>query len=434
METDFAIAAAASLRLAHPVSGHRNFRNFRVPRQLSRRKWNLAGAGATTLAVSVAAGLGSPRKAPRQGARAGGAGRAARAFGGQLEEEVAAAAEVVQKALALVQALACDMDVAPPSLGKEIEACDVTAGISTIKPGDSTPVTAADFAIQGLVSRALKQRFPADRFMGEEDSKELREDEDLCNLALELCSNFGGSISREEFLQCVDAGLEADQGQQRVWVLDPIDGTKGFVTGQGYVIGLSLLADGVPLIGVMGNPNVQSTPPIMIAVKGQGLRWWPAAGSGPLDFKVVKPDWAEQDFTLPTDPTDPTDAAAPKEGVDFPPWLLSPQSTRDACRPFGPRADGSELCCGSMVKYFAVATGSHCGYVQYEKELKTWDHACGVICVAESGGAARVTDAEGQEVTFPGRKFRVAGGIVSCSRWCTPAMRAALMEACAGNL
>ena len=26
-----------------------------------------------------------------------------------------------------------------------------------------------------------------------------------------------GSISREEFLQCVDAGLEADQGQQRVW-------------------------------------------------------------------------------------------------------------------------------------------------------------------------------------------------------------------------
>jgi glutathione S-transferase len=32
----------------------------------------------------------------RPGARAGGAGRAARAFGGQLEEEVAAAAEVAQ--------------------------------------------------------------------------------------------------------------------------------------------------------------------------------------------------------------------------------------------------------------------------------------------------------------------------------------------------
>jgi len=349
-------------------------------------------------------------------------------FGGQLEEEVTAAAEVVQKALGLVQALACDMDVAPPSLGKEIEACDVTAGISAIKPGDSTPVTAADFAIQGLVSKALKQQFPADRFMGEEDSKELREDSELCDLALELCSKFGGGdLTREDFLTSIDAGLEADEGQERVWVLDPIDGTKGFVTGQGYVIGLSLLAGGVPLIGVMGNPNVTSTPPIMIAVKNQGLRWWPAKG-GPVDFEAPKPAWASRDFVLP-----PT-ASSPEEGVDYPPWLLSPQSTRDACRPFGPLADGSELCCGSMVKYFAVAAGSHCGYVQYEKDLKTWDHACGVLCVAESGGAASVTDANGDEVVFPGRKFHVAGGIVSCSRWCTPEMKAALMEACAGNL
>lgn len=42
-------------------------------------------------------------------------------FGGELEAEVKAAADVVQKALLLVQALACDMDVAPPSLGKEME-------------------------------------------------------------------------------------------------------------------------------------------------------------------------------------------------------------------------------------------------------------------------------------------------------------------------
>ena len=35
-------------------------------------------------------------------------------------------------------------------------------------------------------------------------------------------------------------------------VLDPIDGTKGFMTGQGYMIGLSLLMDGEAIIGVMG--------------------------------------------------------------------------------------------------------------------------------------------------------------------------------------
>jgi len=345
-----------------------------------------------------------------------------------LAPEVEAAAEAVQRAMQLVQALACDMDVAPPSLGKEMEACDVTAGISKIKPGDSTPVTAADYAIQGLVSALLTKRFPSDRFMGEEDAGDLRADPDLCQLALDLCSKFGEAATKETFLESVDAGLEPDRGKnERVWVLDPIDGTKGFMTGQGYVIGLSLLVDGEPILGVMGNPNAVTTPPIMLAVKGQGLRWWPAEGSGPLDFELEKPDWASRDFTLP-----PPSSGELREGIDFPPWLLSPQSTREACRPFGD-APASELCCGSMVKYFAVAAGSHCGYVQYEKHLKTWDHACGVICVQESGGAACVTDAAGQQVCFPDRKFLVHGGIVSCSRWCSEDVRQLLLEAAATN-
>ena len=38
-------------------------------------------------------------------------------------------------------------------------------------------------------------------------------------------------------------------------MLDPIDGTKGFMTGQGFVIGLALLdAHGDALVGVMGVP------------------------------------------------------------------------------------------------------------------------------------------------------------------------------------
>ena len=44
-----------------------------------------------------------------------------------------------------------------------MDACDTTAGVSFIKEGDSTPVTAADFAIQGLVSQTLRAAFPADR-------------------------------------------------------------------------------------------------------------------------------------------------------------------------------------------------------------------------------------------------------------------------------
>ena len=60
-------------------------------------------------------------------------------------------------------------------------------------------------------------------------------------------------------------------------MLDPIDGTKGFMTGQGYVIGLALVdGKGEALIGVMGVPTEAESPPIMAAVKGHGLRWWQA--------------------------------------------------------------------------------------------------------------------------------------------------------------
>ena len=55
--------------------------------------------------------------------------------------------------------------------------------------------------------------------MGEEDSSELRSNEELCNLALALCNAHGGGArSREEFLESVDKGLEEDRGQERTWV------------------------------------------------------------------------------------------------------------------------------------------------------------------------------------------------------------------------
>ena len=61
------------------------------------------------------------------------------------------------------------------------------------------------------------------------------------------------------------------------------------------------------------------------------------------------------------------------------------------------------------------------------QELKTWDHACALICVSESGGTA--TDALGAPVTFPGRSFRVAGGVVCASRFASDEVKQALLEA-----
>jgi len=334
------------------------------------------------------------------------------AFGG-LEAEATAAVNCVQRAMQLCNALACEMQmVESSSTGKQMDACDTTAGVSFIKPGDSTPVTAADFAIQGLVSGALRSAFPDDRFMGEEDASDLRADSELCTLALRLCSEFGGDADEAAFLSAVDNGLEPPRGDgERTWVLDPIDGTKGFMTGQGYTIGLALLdADGRALLGVMGVPSEEEAPPIMMAVRGHGLSWWDAVGSAPVEYEVPQPAWAEGG-----------------DASQSPPWLISPQKAASECMPFGPDHAPSVVCCGAMIKYFQVAAGRYAGFIQYEEALKTWDHACGLICVQEAGGTA--TDAQGGEVVFPAREFSVSGGVVCASRWASAEAQEAMLEA-----
>lgn len=47
------------------------------------------------------------------------------------------------------------------------------------------------------------------------------------------------------------------------WILDPIDGTRGFVRGGDalYVVGLALVVEGEIVLGVMGCPNWQEDNP-----------------------------------------------------------------------------------------------------------------------------------------------------------------------------
>jgi myo-inositol-1(or 4)-monophosphatase len=84
--------------------------------------------------------------------------------------------------------------------------------------GDLTPVTAADRGAEELLRRMIKARFPAHGILGEE---------------------FGPENIEAEF----------------VWVLDPVDGTKSFVTGVplfGTLI--ALLHRGEPVLGCIHQP------------------------------------------------------------------------------------------------------------------------------------------------------------------------------------
>jgi len=44
--------------------------------------------------------------------------------------------------------------------------------------------------------------------------------------------------------------------QTLTWILDPIDGTKGFIRGEHFCVALGLAHDGRPVLGVLGCPNM----------------------------------------------------------------------------------------------------------------------------------------------------------------------------------
>jgi myo-inositol-1(or 4)-monophosphatase len=93
-----------------------------------------------------------------------------------------------------------------------------TIGVENKGGKSFDPVTAADHAGEAAMRQMIKQTFPSHGIVGEE---------------------FGNEAEDAEY----------------VWVLDPIDGTRGFITGLptwGTLIGL--LKNGTPVYGVMSQP------------------------------------------------------------------------------------------------------------------------------------------------------------------------------------
>ncbi|MFH1743902.1 MAG: inositol monophosphatase family protein [bacterium] len=108
------------------------------------------------------------------------------------------------------------------------------SGFNVETKADNSPVTIADHEAEELITQRLSRSFPDDGIIGEEHG--------------------------------------AQQGRSnRVWAIDPIDGTKAFVRGVplfGTTIGL--LEDGKSILGVIHLPALNET---IAAFQGHGCLW-----------------------------------------------------------------------------------------------------------------------------------------------------------------
>lgn len=228
--------------------------------------------------------------------------------------------------------------------------------------------TEADRASQELILAHLAAAFPADALCAEEQTATL---------------------------------AAAKRSGDRLWVVDPIDGTRGFARKNGeFSVMVGFAVGGEVVAGVVLEPALSR---FTFAGKGGGC--WTRTGAGePIPCRVTTTD-ALTDSVL-------VQSHAKRGETPWPVTALKPRRVAETY--------------SAGVKLAMVARGEVDLYVNTYPNFGDWDICAGHILVTEAGGA--VTEVSGAPVRYgtPGNAQR--GGLLATNGRLHPAAVAALRQ------
>lgn len=231
-----------------------------------------------------------------------------------------------------------------PGAGHRVKAWEKTPG---------HPVCDADMAVDEFLKRQLGALLPAAGWLSEE------------------------TIDAPERL-----------GNDLVWLVDPVDGTRDFVRGRpGWAVSVALVSGGRPLLGMLDAP-------------ARGQLWEAEAGQGALRNGVGLRASRRPSLTGARVPAD----TLPRIDVDLVPV---------------PRPDSIAL----RIAMIAADEADLCATLRWGHE---WDIAAAALIAREAG--ATVTDVLGHPLTYNQRDPRAFGVLVSA-----PAIHAAALGRLAGR-
>ncbi|KAF7302499.1 3'(2'),5'-bisphosphate nucleotidase [Mycena chlorophos] len=311
----------------------------------------------------------------------------------------------------------------------------------TLTKGDKSPVTVGDYAAQALISSMLARGFPDDPIVGEEDAKDLRVEEGraLRERIVELANEAivaplvegddgawgigpGQAKTTAELLDAIDRGNHEGGRTGRMWTIDPIDGTKGFLRGEQYAVCVSLLVDAQVQLGIIGCPNLpldMSNPDgprgsIFVAVRGQGCYQLPITGPQ-TETRVTMPAFTPSTLNTLESVEAAHSSHSTTETISNVLGITKPPLRMDSQAKYGCLARGD----GGL--YLRMPTG-----VGYREKI--WDHAPGSLLVEEAGGI--VTDSRGQPLDFGlGRTLGENFGVIAAGKEVHSAVLAAVQQA-----
>ncbi len=253
------------------------------------------------------------------------------------------------------------------------------------------PVTIADYGSQALLCRAISRAYPAAAVIAEEGGtafSTLLSDTDQQAVAGLVGAVLGEAVTTADIVRWLDHGQDRSEGDGFTWVIDPIDGTKGFIAGRHYVIALAVVQRGRVLGGVMGAPTYPTQPGgyIFAAQNGSGYAY-PLNGEGTPRTLRASERTAPQDVRV-------------VESVE------KSHASRAVMAQVRERAGfgaAQVQLLDSQEKYSMVAAGDADLYLRLPRMHSTrphmiWDHAPGASLVYAAGGT--VTDVDGSPLDF----------------------------------
>jgi len=222
------------------------------------------------------------------------------------------------------------------------------------RKADRSPVSEADLAVDGALRDMLRAARPEYGWLSEE------------------------TADGEERLS-----------RRRVWVLDPVDGTSGFLRGDpDWCVSLALVEDGRPVIGIIHAP-------------ARGRTWAAMAGRGAtLDGRSIRVGDAR---TL--------------EGAR----IIGPRSIYDRRMWGRPWPEVTVTKLPSLALRLAHVASAEADGMLAPGCKCDWDVAAGDLIVREAGGI--VTDAHGETIVYNRRETRPFGVVAA-----NPALHAQIME------
>ncbi len=217
---------------------------------------------------------------------------------------------------------------------------------------DYEPVTEADRAANAHIVGGIRHAFPDDGILAEE------------------------SIDTERRL-----------GKRRVWMIDPLDGTNGFITGDGdFAVQIGLAVEGLSRLGVVYQP----LPDLLYrAIEGEGT--W------------IERQGVETQRARVSDRSEITEMRLAASRSHRSPRMNS------VVRALGVKA---EVRRGSVGIKMGLIIERQCDlYVHLSPRTKQWDTCAPEVILREAGG--RVTDLFGQPLFYNSPDVQNRNGIVA---------------------